>query len=694
MSFTTENIRNVAIAGHGGTGKTSFTEQILFNGGVIPKAETVESGRTVSDFTDEEISQKISIRTSLTNIPWDEKKINILDTPGSADFMGEVAAAFRVADMAVVMVGAKAGVQIETIKVWRRLDARNMPRIVFINKLDKEPVDYRQLLNNLKERFKKSFVPVTIPMGSAGDFKGVINLIEEKAYFTPKAGEKEKPQEIPADQKSNEEEFRQLLVESAAEGDDELMTKFFDQGTLTIDEVKRGISEGVIANKVVPVLCGSALQNSGVTSVLDLIAAAFPSPASGSEIVTDSDGKETSIRISAQGSFSAFCFKTTIDQFSGQLSYLKVITGKLSHDMEMVNQRENKKEKVGKVFLAQGKKLTETSEVVAGDLCVLTKLATTHTNDTIASADKPVKYNPLQLPVPVHSISVSAKVKKDEDKLAQMLQRAAEEDKTFKITYNTETKETVISGMGELQINMILSRIRDGQKIEIDTKIPKVAYRETITKAADAMYRHKKQTGGHGQFAEVSIQIKPLPRGQHYSFENVIRGMAVSKGFIPGIEKGLHEAMEGGVLAGYPVMDVGVALTDGKEHPVDSSEMAFKLASREALKAAMEKAGPVILEPVMNLVVFVEEQYLGDVLSDLSSRRGRVLGQDILGGGIAEVKAQVPQAELLRYAIDLKAMTSGTGTFEAEFDHYSPVTGKIADDIIKASKEAKAADAH
>jgi elongation factor G len=690
MSFTTDKIRNIAITGHGATGKTTLVEHMLFVGGVIPKAEPVESGRTVSDYSEEETSQKISIKTSVMHLSWDSVKINILDTPGSADFMGEVVSALRACESALIVVGAKAGVQIETIKIWRRLEARNMPRIVFVNKMERDQADFRKVLEDLKARFNKPFVPIAVPMGTGADYKGVLNLIEEKAYFTPKAGEQESAVPVPEDQKSLINDYRELLIESAAEGDDDLLNKFFDEGSLTPDEVRKGIAEGITNNKVVPVLCGAANLNSGVKSLLDFIAQEAPPPQIHREKIA---GSEDLAAVDPDAPFSAFCFKTAIDQFSGQLSFLKIISGKLAHDSEAVNSREGKKERVGKVYECQGKKLSEIPEAAAGDICILAKLASTHTNDTLHAAEKAVAYEALALSAPVHAIAVSAKAKKDEDKLAQMLQRVAEEDKTFRVSFNAETKETVISGMGELQINMILTKIKDSQKIDIDTKIPQVAYRETITKASDAVYRHKKQTGGHGQFAEVSIQVKALPRGEHYSFENAIRGMAVSKGYIPGIEKGLHEAMEHGVLAGYPVMDVGVTLVDGKEHPVDSSEMAFKLASREALKAAMEKAGPVILEPVMKLLVFIEEQYLGDVLSDMSSRRGRVHGQDQLGGGIVEVKAEVPQAELLRYAIDLKAMTSGTGTFETEFDHYSPVTGKHAEDIIKAAKEA-AAEGH
>jgi elongation factor G len=439
------------------------------------------------------------------------------------------------------------------------------------------------------------------------------------------------------------------------------------------------------------VLCGAGTLGSGILPLLDFLVLAAPSPAGLPETAYDKDENEIRMPVTPDAPMASFTFKTTIDQFSGKLSYMKVVNGTLSADSDFVIFRAQHKERIGKMYTAIGKKLEETHELAAGDIGILSKINGATTNDTFCAPERLVHFKPLQLPQPVHAVSVSAVAKKDDDKLAQAMQRIAEEDPTFIVRFNSETKETVISGMGELHLNIILDKIRKGQKVEVETGIPRVAYRETITRPSDSVYRHKKQTGGHGQFAEVSIQVKPLERGQYYHFENAIRGMAVSKGYIPGIEKGFHEAMESGVLAGYPVVDVAVTLMDGKEHPVDSSEMAFKLASREALKASMLKANPTLLEPVMNLSVFIDEQYLGDVLSDLSSRRGRVLGQEQLGGGIIEIKAQVPQAELLRYAIDLKSITSGTGGFEVEFDHYSPVSGKIADDIIKASEAAAVA---
>jgi len=390
---------------------------------------------------------------------------------------------------------------------------------------------------------------------------------------------------------------------------------------------------------------------------------------------------------------AAIVIKTQIDQFSGRLSFVKVITGGLGPDLEVVNVRDGKKEKLSKLYTAQGKKIVDSATLPAGDIGIIAKSASLKTNDTISAMEKPFAFNPLKLPTPVHLIAISATNKKEEDKLNELLYKAAEEDLTFQVAYNTETKETVIAGMGELQINMILEKIKNQAKILAETRIPRVAYRETITKKSGAEYTHKKQTGGHGQYARVVFEVEPLERGTGYEFENKLFGQSVSRGFLPGIEKGIKQAMESGVVAGYPVVDVKTAITDGKEHPVDSSEMAFKIASRGAFREATKTANPVLLEPIMNLTVFVEEKNLGDVMSDLSGRRGRISGQNPIGGGIIQVDAQAPQAELLRYAIDLRSMTSGTGSFEVEFSHYSPITGKIAEDVIKAAQAFRTAEA-
>lgn len=498
---------------------------------------------------------------------------------------------------------------------------------------------------------------------------------------------KDQPSEIPADMMEQVEEYRLTMIESAAEGDDELMDKYFEEGTLTEDEIRKGLLEGLRDNKIVPVLCGSAELNNGVTSLLNFLINNAPSPSTYKELAFDKEENEIELPFSIEEPFCSIVFKTSIDQFSGKLSFIKVIDGVLSADTETLNYREDKKEKITKVFKANGRKLVEVKELVAGDIGVITKIESLHTNDTLCSPERRIRLKPLALPNPVYALTVIAADRNSEDKLNDFLHRITEEDLTFNVSFNAETKESVISGMGELHINMILNRIKEKQKLDIHTKTPRVAYRETITKPAGAEYTHKKQTGGHGQFGRVVIEIRPLERGEQFSFDNAIRGQAVSKGYMPGIEKGLREGMEEGYLAGYPLVDIGATIVDGKEHPVDSSEMAFKQAGKGALKEALGKADPVLLEPMMNLRVFVDNQYLGDILSDLSSKRGRVHGQEDLGGGIMQVNAEVPQAEMLRYAIDLRSITSGTGSFELEFNHYEAVRGKIAEEIIAQSKE-------
>jgi elongation factor G len=683
MSVPTVSLRNIAIVGHGATGKTTLVEQMLATGGAIPKPERVETGKTVSDFTEEEIARKISIHASLGHISWKDSKINILNTPGSADFVGEVIAALRAADSALLVVGSDVGVQIETIKLWRRLAKMELPRFVLVNKMEKERADFRKCIDDLQEKFKARFVPVTMPIGAGEGFKGVVDLIEMKTVIDGGAAD------IPEDAKADAEEMRQTLVGLAAEGDDALIEKFLAEETLTKDEIMLGLKRGMKACKLIPVFAGSGLSGGGVASLLDFIAYGCPSP-EGEAAAQSPDGTPTTRAIADSGPASAFIFKTSMDQFAGKISYFKVMSGKISADSDLLNGREEKKEKISKIYTCQGKKIEDATELSAGDLGMFTKSTSLKTNDTLHSPDAPLRYADLELPTPVHALAISAKNKKDEDKMNQMLQRTTEEDLTFRITYDKETKETVIAGMGELHISIILDKIRENQKIEMETKVPRVAYRETIQGKSDAEHTHKKQTGGHGQYAKVVLEIAPLPRGEKYKFTNAIFGGAVSKGYIPGVEKGVLEAMEAGVLAGYPVVDVEASIVDGKMHPVDSSELAFKLAAREAFKECMTKAKPVLLEPVMNLIVYVDDQYLGDVLSDLSSKRGKVLGQNPIGGGILEIKAQVPQAELVRYAIDLKALTAGTGSFEVEFDHYSPISGRIAEDVIKAAQAAKA----
>lgn len=690
MSVESKDLRNVALVGHNGTGKTSLVEQMLYYAGVISQAEKIASGKTTSDYTEEEITRKISVHTTLSSFEWDNKRLNILDTPGTADFIGEAICAFRSCESAIMVVDGREGAQIETIKLWRRLDSRNKPRAIFINKMDKERASYRHVIDSLNEEFDSHFVPVVMALGEAEEFEGVINLIENQAYkFTPNGKEEAIP--IPEKFSVVVEDFRNRLIENAAEGADDLIEKFFDEGTLNADDIRRGLREGMRENRVVPVFCGATEKASGIISLLNFIKNNFPSPKYAHEYIIDENKEEATIPFAPEEPFSAYCFKTTLDQFSGKISFIKIVSGTLTPETDIYNRELNKKERPGKIYRAVGKKLIETSSLMTGDIGIITKSSLTYTNASLtASGDMKRSFRPLILPQPVYELAIFSNDKKSEDKMNESLHKIAEEDLTFVIKFNEETKETVIGGMGELHINMILDKVKEKQKVLINTRIPRIAYRETITKKSGiAEYSHKKQSGGHGQFGRVLIEIEPIPRGEHYRFTNAIKGGSVSKGYIPGIEKGIQEAMTEGFLADYPLVDIGITLIDGKEHPVDSSEMAFKLAAKGAMAIALKNAGPVLLEPIMKLTVFVDNAYLGSILSDLSSKRGKVLGQ-VEKGHLVAVEAEVPMAELQKYTIDLKSMTSGTGSYELEFDHYEQLSGKGADDVIQEAKKLKA----
>ena len=548
MAYTTDTIRNIAVCGHGDTGKTTLVEQILFNAGVIQKAETVDSGRTVSDFTEEEIEKKISIHSSLTNVIWKDTKINIFDTPGASDFVGEVVSSFRAAESAVMLIGARSSVQIETVKLWRRLDARDMPRIAFINKMEKTRADFYKVLEDLKE-FNITAIPLTIPMGQAEDYQGVINLMNMKAYKKDGGGKEENAIEIPEEYKAIAEEYHLKMIEMAAEGDDELTEKYFDQGTLSLEEAIQGLREGLFDNRFVPVFCGSAVDNSGITPLMDFISRESPAPGRVEEPCISG---EKSKMVSPEGATSAIVFKTMIDKFAGKMSYAKVITGKLTSGSEVFNSREGKKERINKIYLCEGKELKETNEVHAGDIAVLTKIESLKTNDTICQADDVIHYKSLALPHPVYALAINAENQKEEDKMSAQLHRVAEEDLTFSIKYNEETKETVITGMGELHINIILEKLLKNFKINVNRRVPKVPYRETIQGSSEAEYTHKKQSGGHGQYGRVCLKIHPLERGQFFEMSNDIKGGSISKGYMPGIEKGLLEGMNEGFLPVTP----------------------------------------------------------------------------------------------------------------------------------------------
>lgn len=684
MDFTTSQLRNVAIAGHGQTGKTTLMEHLLYLGGAIPKAESVESGKTVSDFSPEEIERHISVYASLSHITWNNTNINFWDTPGSSDFVGEVISAFRSSQMAVMLVDARAGAQIETIKLWRDLDRRSIPRMVFINHCEDARADSSAAAKDIHEKFSVEVCPVTIAMGNGENFKGVIDVLNGKAYLADDAAN---AVEIPQEYKADYENALGVLAGSAAEGDDDLLVKFIDEGELTSEEIARGLKLAFANNRIVPSFAGCVTKDCGLKPLLDFIANIAPSPEQLLETTKSSDDQTVAFKVDPSAKMTALVVKTSSDQFSGRMSYIKVVSGSFNAETEYYNVKEKRKEKIGKIYRSIGKKLEEIKKASAGDIVIATKLQGVNTSDTLAESQDALPFSKLRHPEPVYSMAVSAPDKKSEDKMSELLAHAAEEDRTLTYKYNSETKQNVLSGMGELHIAIILNKLKTQNKVEVQTALPRIAYRETIQRKMQAEYTHKKQSGGHGQYGRVVLSIKPLARGENYKFVNAVFGGAISKSYIPGVEKGVKEAMMNGVLAGYPVVDVESTVLDGKEHPVDSSELAFKIAARNAFRDAMRQAGPILLEPIMSITVWVESKYLGDIMSDISSKRGRILGQNQIGGGIEEIRAQVPQAELLKYAIDLRSITSGTGGFETSFDHYDPISGKIADDVVAAAKE-------
>ena len=683
MIYNTKDIRNIVLIGHGASGKTTLNEAILFSGHSIPEMGTVDNGKTISDFDEQEIARKMSIHTSLSFIEWNNTLINIIDTPGSSDFAGEVIAGTNAADCAVFVINGEEGVEIETLKNWRR---NTLPKLIFINKMHKDNADFEKCLNELIENFKdKTFVPLTLPIGSGKDFKGIVDLIDKEARYFEENGKKIRKEKAPDNIKGLNQYFTKML-ETAVETDESLMTKYFDGKEISHDEIVKGLKNSIISGTIIPVICGDALENSGIPILLDSIVNYMPSPDSVGPVEgKDNHDKDIMVEPDSSKPAAIFIFKTTIDQFTGKISYFRIRRGQIKNDMDLYNANKNQKQKCSKLFKLLGKNLKEVETLNAGDIGAFIKLDSVSTNDTLCDSNNIIKIKQMDIPQPVFSQAINATNKKDEEKLIALLQKVHEEDPTFIIEFNPETHQNVISGMGERQIKLILDKIKEKNKIEVQLLEKKIAYRETIRKKATSEYTHKKQSGGHGQYGKVAIEIWPLEEGKQYEFVNAIVGGVISKGYIPGCEKGFHEAMENGVLAGCKVVDVGIKLFDGKEHPVDSSEMSFKIASRMAFKEAMRSAEPVLLEPVMELSVYADNKYVGDILSDLSSKRGRVQGQESLGG-IELIKALVPQNELLRYSIDLKSITSGTGSFEMEFSHYQHLSGKIADDIIAKAK--------
>ncbi len=692
--YKSEDIRNVAIVGHGQTGKSTLLDAMLFVGGQIDKIGNPDNGTLTSDFEDDEKAKKISIKSSTGFVEYENVKINIIDTPGTADFIGETKAALQAADAVILVVDSVDGVQIETEKAWRYLKENNIPRIIFVNKMDKERANYSEVIENLKNNLKVNTATICVPYGEGDKFSGVVDTVDMK-LITPKGDGKDVAiNDIPDEMKSLAEEERMNLEELAAEAEDELIEKFLEGENLTDDEIKSGLSKQLSDAKLTTVICGSSSKVIGIKNLLKVINNYAPAPQLNKEYKGCDPldpSKEIPVVSKPDGSLVAVVWKTHIDQFAGRFNYVKVISGKFNPDNEVLNAEKDAKERLSKLYMMVGNKQVEVPCLNCGDLGVIVKLEKTITKDTLCDAKStPVMLPIIDLPEPVFSYAIDLKNKGDVDKVSQYFNKITDEDPTVTYNFSPETKETVLSGMGEMHLNIILNNLKEKQKIEVDTREPRVAYRETVIKQAEAQYKHKKQSGGHGQYGEVYLRVKPQDRGIGFEFKDSIVGGVVPKNYIPGVEKGLKEAMEEGVVAKYPVVDVWVELYDGSYHPVDSSEMSFKIAARQAFKAATEKAGPQLLEPVMEVSIFVDKDYMGDILNDITSRRGRVLGMENAedsGSNISVVKASVPLAEMLRYTIDLRAMTSGKATFEMKFSHYDPISGKVAEKVVEDRKK-------
>ena len=684
--YDISKLRNVALLGHGNSGKTTLSEVMLFDAGAISRLGKVDDGNTTSDFDPEEQRRKISVNTSILPLEWGDCRITILDTPGYTDFVGEVRSAVRVVEGAVVLLDAVAGVEVGTELVWQHANDYKLPRLVFVNKMDRENADFQKAVGSLTEILGVRPAIMQLPIGSQANFKGVVDLVSRTAYLGPK-GEKGP---VPADMASQVEEARTQLIEVAAEGDDELIMKYLDGGELTEDEIYRGLRLGVKGGKIVPILCGSSLANLGIQPLLSAIVALLPSPAEGGEIraKNPATGETETLAATDNGPLAALAFKTTADPFVGRLTYLRVYSGILESDSRVFNSRSESEERIGQLFLIRGKEQTPVKQLRAGEIGGVAKLSSTITGDTLCDKGRPLVLDPVTYPKPIFSAAISPKTKADLDKMSTALTRLVEEDPTLEVTRDAETNETILSGMGESHVDIAARKLQQKFGVEITVGTPKVPYRETITRTASAQGRHKKQTGGHGQFGDVWLRLEPLPRGTGFEFVDEVFGGAVPRQYIPAVEKGVRETMTKGILAGYPVVDVRVALYDGSYHAVDSSEMAFKIAANLGFKKALEEAGPVLLEPIMQVVITIPEQYMGDVLGDLNTRRARVQGME-QSHGRSVVTAQVPLAEMLHYATTLRSITQGRGVYTMEFSHYEEVPSHIAQQIIQAAKAAE-----
>ncbi|MGI8991252.1 MAG: elongation factor G [Bryobacteraceae bacterium] len=687
--YESKDIRNVGIVGHGHSGKTTLASAMLFTAGATGRLMRVDEGNTITDFDEEEIQRKFTISTGLAAIEWKKTKINLLDTPGFNMFINDTRANLIAADAALAVVDAIAGVEVQTEKVWGFCDEYRQPRAILINKLDRERSSFDRALESIHAHFGRTAIPIHLPIGKEKDFRGVIDLIRMKAYtYTPDGDGKGKEGEIPADSAEEAQSAHEALVEMVAEGNDAFLEEFFEQGTLPVEHIIEGLNLGIRDLRVFPVLCASALHNIGTDLALNFIAETFLPPTEHAPVAGKLNGNEVIRKIGAGGPVSAFVFKTSADPFAGRISYFKVYSGVLKNDAHLQNARHSGEERLAHIGAPLGKTIQPVNEIHAGDIGAVAKLRDTLTGDTLADKSSPIAFSPVVIPEPSIAFAIEAKSRQDEDRMGTAVHRLLEEDQSLRFYRDPQTKEFLVGGCGQQHVEVVVSRLKKRYNVDVALKAPKIPYRETIRGTADVQGRHKKQTGGHGQFGDCWIRMEPLPRGAKFEFVNEIFGGSIPKNYIPAVEKGIIETAEKGYLAGFPMVDFRVTVYDGSYHDVDSSELAFKLAARKAFKNAMATAKPAFLEPVMNVQIQAPVEYAGDLMGDLNGRRGRIAGMDTKGA-TQFIRASVPMAEMLNYQNDLTSMTQGRASFTMEFDHYDFVPPQQSDKIIAAARAAK-----
>jgi elongation factor G len=687
-----ENIRNIALVGHGDTGKTQLVSALLFTAGMVNRLGKVDDGTSVTDYDEEEIQRKFSISVSLAYAEWGKTKINFVDTPGYNIFMHETEAALVAADCAMLLVHAVAGIEVQTEKVWGFCEKYGLPRAIVINQMDRDRASFERTLEALRTEYGRTVVPVQLPIGEEKNFSGVVDLVRMKAYLYDADGSgKAKEAEIPADLQEAANTAHDALVEMVAEGNDKLMEEFFEQGTIPVEHLVPGLRQEILQKRIYPVAVAAGVLNIGSENLLNFVADYMPSPLDRREVEgLDREGGETVKRkIADSEPVSAYVFKTVADAFAGRVSYFKVFSGIVKNEANLTNFNRGSSERLSHIGIVQGKTQAAVAELHAGDIGAVAKLKDTLTGDTLGDKSAPIYYPKVKLAEPAISFAIEPKSRGDEDKLSTAIHRMLEEDQLLRFSRDPQTKEFLLSGAGQQHVEVSVSKLKRRFNIEVTLKAPKIPYRETIRAKGDAQGKHKKQTGGHGQYGDCWIKVEPLARGAGFEFVNDIFGGAIPRNFIPAVEKGIIEAAAKGYLAGYPVVDFRVILYDGSYHDVDSSEIAFKLAGSKGFKKCMEQAKPCLLEPIMNVEITVPENYSGDIMGNLNGRRGRIQGMEPKGGSTV-VKAQVPLAEMLSYASDLTSMTQGRGTYAMEMSHYDIVPQMIADKIVAAHKPAAA----